>query len=120
MIKTTLKTAALSMLIGFGALAAAPASAQAGGIYLEFGSGHRADSGFRRHDGGWRDHGRHFAPRRSCNPRRAVRKAHRMGLRHARIHRIKRHKIVVKGWDQGYRARIVFARAPRCPVLAYR
>lgn len=119
MIKTTLKTAALSMLIGFGALAAAPATAQADGFYFEFGAGHRADLGYRHYDRPRFRH-REFAPRRFCNPRRAVRKAHRMGLRHARIHRIKRHKIVVKGWDHGYRARIVFARAPRCPVLAYR
>lgn len=120
MIKTTLKTAALSMLIGFGVLAAAPATAQAGNLYFEFGSGNHADSGFRRHNHGQRFRHREFTPRRFCNPRRAVRKASRMGLRHARIHRIKRHKIVVKGWDHGYRARIVFARAPRCPVIAYR
>lgn len=57
---------------------------------------------------------------RTCSPHRAVWKASRMGLANAHIARIRRHRIVVAGWDQGYRARIVFAREPHCPVIAYR
>lgn len=58
--------------------------------------------------------------RRSCSPHRAVWKASRMGLRNAHVAKIRRHRIVVAGWDHGYRARIVFAREPHCPVIAYR
>ncbi len=58
--------------------------------------------------------------RRSCSPHRAVWKASRMGLRNAHVAKIRRHRIVVAGWDQGYRARVVFAREPHCPVIAYR
>ena len=43
-----------------------------------------------------------------------------MGLRDPHVVRIRHHRIVVGGWDYGYRARIVFARAPRCPVIAVR
>lgn len=58
--------------------------------------------------------------RRSCSPHRAVWKASRMGLRNAHVAKVRRHRIVVAGWDQGYRARIVFARERHCPVIAYR
>jgi hypothetical protein len=116
---STLKTAALSLLIGFGALSAMPAAANASGIYFEFGNGPRAEHGFRPdgHRRHYRDHGwrRDF-----CSPRRAVHKARRMGLHRARVARVGHRRSVVRGHRHGYRARIVFARAPRCPVIAYR
>ena len=101
MIKTTFKSAALSLLIGIGAIAAAPATAEAGQYYFEFG-GHGPHAGYRDYRG-HRFHHRHFDRRRVCTPRRAVRKAARMGLRHAHIARVKPRRIVVKGWDHGYR-----------------
>ena len=39
---TRFKTAALSALIGLGTLAAIPATAQAEGLYLNYGTGHRS------------------------------------------------------------------------------
>ena len=37
-----LKTAAMSAMIGLGAIAAMPATAQAEGLYLNFGGGHHS------------------------------------------------------------------------------
>lgn len=121
-----LKTAALSALIGFGAIAAMPASAEASGassIYL--GSGQGASGGF--HFGGergryyYRDSGRHNPGRhqaRECSPRDAVRKASRMGLRDARVVDTSRRTIKVAGRGHGHRpATIVFGKAPSCPVM---
>ena len=42
---TKLKTAALSAMIGLGTLAAIPAAAQAEGLYLNYGTGHRSGVG---------------------------------------------------------------------------
>src|SRR5688500_20195513 len=42
---TKLKTAALSALIAFGAIAAVPAAAQAEGLYLNYGSRHHSRVG---------------------------------------------------------------------------
>ena len=42
---TKLKTAALSALIGLGTLAAIPATAQAEGLYLNYGAGHHSGVG---------------------------------------------------------------------------
>ena len=42
---TKLKTAALSAMIGLGAIAAVPATAQAEGLYLNYGTGHRSGVG---------------------------------------------------------------------------
>ena len=123
-----LKTAALSALIGFGAIAAMPASAEAAGTsstYLGFGSGQGASGGF--HFGGergryyYRDSGRHDPGRyqaRECSPRDAVRKASRMGLRNARVVDTSRRTVTVAGRGHGPRpAVIVFGKAPSCPVL---
>jgi hypothetical protein len=115
-----IKTAALSAMIGLGALAAAPATAQADGLYLNFG-GHQAGAGFyfgdsrhsyRRHH---RDHRRHFV--RGCSTGTALYKASRMGVRHARVTDVGRHSISVRGRKHHHRVHIRFARAPGCPII---
>ncbi|MDF1598476.1 hypothetical protein PZ895_01650 [Mesorhizobium sp. YIM 152430] len=112
------KTAALSALIGLGALAAAPAQANAtslqfhgnaGTVTVQWGGGYRGD---RWHRGGHRHH------RQACTPGQAVHKAARMGLRNPRVVNANRNVIRVAGraWRYG-RTAIVFARAPNCPVI---
>lgn len=118
----TLKTAALSALIGLGALAAVPAVAQADGIYLNFGhSGPRLgvyDGGREqvrdwRRDRDWRDRDR----RRSCTPERALDKAERMGLRRARVVDMGRSTIKVAGRKYNDRVVVVFGRDRGCPII---
>lgn len=116
-----LRTATLAAIVGLGAVAAMPASAEAasGSIYLGFGSGHGPSVGFRFDDRGrhhYRGPGRHHV--RECSPRDAVRKASRMGVRHARVVDVSRRTIKVAGRGHGPRpAFVVFGKAPSCPVL---
>ncbi|WEX11281.1 hypothetical protein [Chelativorans sp. AA-79] len=127
----TIKIAAISALLGLGTLAAAPATAQADGIYFSFGSSDaRGGIHVRDHDrrdrGGWgrdhrdRDRGRWDRRDRACTPRDAVEKAHRMGLRHVQVTRANRNTIRVTGRTRHDRTSIVFARAPHCPVIRAR
>ena len=113
----TLKTAALSALIGLGALAAVPAVAQADGLYLNFGhSGPR----FGVYDGdreAVRDWRRDRDWRRGCSPERALDKAERMGLRRVRIVDMGRNTIKVAGRKYNDRVVVVFARERGCPVI---
>ncbi len=117
-----LRTATLAAIVGLGAVAAMPASAEAAGgsIYLGFGSGHGPSAGFRFDDRGrhhYRGPGRyHYV--RECSPRDAVRKASRMGVRNARVVDVSRRTIKVTGRGHGPRpAILVFGKAPSCPVL---
>lgn len=118
----TIKTAALSAVLGLGALAALPATAQADSIYLGFGGGHNRP-GVEFFIGSPSGHayrpGRHYA-RRDCTPRRAVNKAERMGLRRVYVRNVNRNRIRVEGREHGDRVRVTFARAPGCPVIRYR
>lgn len=119
-----LKIAALSAVVGLGALAAVPATAQAEGLYLNYG-GHHSGVGFGvqigdydrydyRHD---RRDRRHF---RACTPNRAVDKAERMGIRRAHVVDVDRRTIKVAGRKWGDRVRVTFARSPNCPVIRWR
>lgn len=133
-----LKLAALSTLIGVGALGAVPASAQSGGVYLGLGGGHRGpdvgvylggdgDRDYRRGDrDGYRDYRRHRdwddrrAERRDyrgCQPWQAVNKAERMGLRRARVDDVGRRTISVSGRARGEFVSLRFAREPGCPLI---
>ena len=77
---------------------------------------HRA--GDRRRHRGW-DYG--YERRRGfCRPRRAIRKAWRMGVDAPRIHRVGRRAVVVSGYRGRHYVRVRFAHARRCPVLAVR
>jgi hypothetical protein len=121
-----LKTAGLSALIAVGTLAAIPAtSAQAEGLYLNFGGGDGRvgvyvgddDRRWRRHDRRDRWERRHI--RRQCTANRALNKAERMGIRRARIVDIDRRLITVRGRKWGARVTVDFGRAPNCPVIGW-
>jgi hypothetical protein len=110
----TLKTVGLSALIALGTLAAIPAtSAQAEGLYLNFGGDdarfgvyvgdddrrwHRRDR-YDRYDRRDRWERRHI--RRQCTANRALNKAEHMGIRRARIVDIDRRSITVRGRKWG-------------------
>lgn len=121
-----LKTAALSALVGFGTLAAIPATAQADGIYFNLGQGERGVGIYvqdrysnDRHGGQWGgrpDQGRWD---RRCTPDRALDKAERMGVRRARVVDVDRRTISVVGREYGERVRLTFARAPNCPIVRW-
>ena len=122
---TRLKTAALSALVAFGTLAAIPATAQADGLYLNFGGrdgvgirfgeSHRADRWDRRHDR--RHERRHERRAERCSPERALWKADRIGVNRARVVDVSKRSIVVRGRARGDRVTVVFGRAPNCPII---
>ncbi len=58
---------------------------------------------------------------KQCHPRRAIRKAWRMGLSYPEITRMKRDRIVVRGWEYGRKTKVVFDRwSRRCHVIKVR
>lgn len=114
-----IKTAALSAVLGLGALAALPATAQADSIYFGFGGGHHRP-GVEFFVGGTNGHSYRRHVRRDCTPRQAVRKAERMGLRDVYVRNNNRNRIRVQGRERGDRIRVTFAKAPGCPVINYR
>ncbi|MFC5585544.1 hypothetical protein ACFPOD_10500 [Nitratireductor kimnyeongensis] len=112
-----LKIATASALIGLGTLLAAPATAQADSLYFGFGIG--GPSGDYLYGNSGRSHRaerpRHHHP--SCTHGQAVRKAESMGIRRARVVRANRNIIRVAGRTHRGPQQVVFARAPRCPVI---
>ncbi len=54
---------------------------------------------------------------RACSPGLAVRKAHDMGLRRARIENVTPRRVVVEGFGRRGPDRVVFANAPGCPLI---
>ena len=119
---TTIRTLALSAIVGLGAMATAPVVAQADGIYLNF--GHEPDDRFGIYTGDrgeMRDWHRHRHERRkwrhSCTPERALDKAERMGLRRARIVDIDRRRVKVKGRKYNERVVVTFRNRRGCPIL---
>ena len=52
-----------------------------------------------------------------CGPRRAVKKAYRLGLNNPQVHRIKDRRIVVTGYQYGYRTKMVFKRYSNCNLI---
>ena len=105
------RTAALSAVIGLGAIAAIPAAAQADGLYLDFGGSRpRRRRGLSRRPR-WRPPRRKIRydrRYRACTPHRAVDKAERMGIRRARVVDVDRRTIEVAGHER---------RSPRPPDL---
>lgn len=140
MFSKTIKAATIALSIAGVAVFSAPATAGpshggisigGAGFSISFGTGHggyRGYRGYRGHRGyrgggyrgyGYGDYG--YRPVvRSCSPRRALRKARRIGLRDTYVARVKRHAIVIKGYRYGYPTRVKIGRAGRCPVLAVR
>ncbi|MEE9374982.1 MAG: hypothetical protein V3V04_01460 [Rhizobiaceae bacterium] len=129
-----IKSALIAVTIGLGAIATTGGAAQAevrGGVYfsgsgigIEIGSGHRSTHrryGHRRHRYGHRydrrnGWGRPDYRSNRCNPRKAVRKARRKGLRRAHIVRVNRRGVIVAGRRWGSRVVIGFDRSRRCNV----
>ncbi len=126
---TKLKTAALSALIGLGTLAAIPATAQADGLYLNYGNGQagvgvqvgdydRADYRGRYYrDDDWRRDDRRG--NWGCTPYRALNKAERYGVHRARVVDVGRRTITVAGRKWGDHVRMTFGRAPSCPIVRW-
>ncbi|MBZ9810231.1 MULTISPECIES: hypothetical protein [unclassified Mesorhizobium] len=113
----TVKTAALSALVGLGTLAAVPAHADS--LYLGFGNNndprfgvYAGDDGYRHRRGERRDDWR-----RGCSPDWALNKAERMGLHRARIVDVSRRTVKVMGRQYGDRVVIVFANERGCPII---
>ncbi len=132
---TRFKAAALSALIGLGAIAAIPATAQAQGAYLEYDGGNGVGIGMEfdgydradyRHGPRWDDRRDDRWDRRDdrrydrrCSPDRAVDKAERYGLRRARVVDVSHRTITVAGRKWGERVHMTFARAPNCPIVRW-
>lgn len=122
----TLKTLAVSALIGLTGLAALPAAAHAEGIYLDLDGRGGARLGLYdgyqdaqyRDDWRWR-HGRRDWRWRECTPQRALNKAERIGLRRVALRDVTRRTITVSGRDRGERVVVTFGRGPGCPILRY-
>ncbi|TPL09583.1 MULTISPECIES: hypothetical protein [unclassified Mesorhizobium] len=114
---TTIKTAALSALVGLATLAAIPAHADS--LYLGFGNNQDPRFGVYAGDDGYRYRRdeRRDDWRRGCSPERALDKADRMGLRRARIVDVNRRTVKVMGRQYGDRVVIVFANERGCPVI---
>ena len=55
--------------------------------------------------------------RNICGPRRAVKRAYRLGLYDPQIRRIKENRIVVSGYQYGYRTKMVFSRYSNCNLI---
>jgi hypothetical protein len=113
------KGAVLGCFLGIGLMAAAPANAdeiivrpapgpnviiEPDGIHDHWREDHW------RHDD-WRDRP-HF-----CTPERALWKADRMGVRHARIAYENPRAIRIRGHDRRGFIELTFGRAPDCPLL---
>ncbi len=115
---------ALAALIGVGSMAVTTEQASAGGggvgFSIEFGSpGYGPGWGWGPGWGpGW---GNGPKPNKGiCKPRRAAKKAWKMGVRNGRIVRRNHKRVVVKGWRYGYPVKVVFANRRHCPVIALR
>ena len=121
---TKLKTAALSAMIGLGAIAAIPADCPGRRRLSELWQRpqrHGRRCPVRRYDRyDYRD-GYRYDRRydRACTPNRALNKAERLGLRRAYVVDVDRRTIKVAGRKYGERVRITFARTPNCPVVRW-
>jgi hypothetical protein len=102
-----IKIAAMSTLIGLGAFAAAPATAQASGLVIGV-SSHGPAYG---HGRDWRRH--------ACTPREAVARASRIGIRNARVRSVRRNTIDVSGFRHGRHVNVTFSKAPGCPTIRW-
>jgi len=137
MISKSIRAIFFTLAVSLSGIAATSATSQAGTLNVDFrisGPGFYFSSGrstiSRDHRRGYRDHRRGYRDyrfdrrsgynRRVCTPRRALRKARRMGVRDARIARVNNRVIVVRGYKYRGYAKVKFARSTSCPVLAFR
>ena len=118
----SLKSILAVALVAGGAAFSTTTSANAGGSYgVYIGGGH---GGVYYHSGGY--HGPRHGVRGHrrggyCGPRKAINKAWRMGVNRPHIQRVNRNRIVVAGFNHGYRAKVIFKRdSDRCRVIRTR
>lgn len=117
MFKKIIRVAALGAVLAAGVIgavattAATSQSAAAQSIGFEFRFG---NAPFIRH------HHRPRFARNFCDPRQAVGKASRMGVRRAHVVRHAPRRVAVRGFRHGHPIRVVFANQSGCPVIAYR
>ncbi|MCB1425028.1 MAG: hypothetical protein R3D65_12555 [Zhengella sp.] len=114
----TVRTIALSTMLGLGAIAGASAvtTTSAEAASLSFGGKHghvEVRFGHGRHHGGWHKGGR----RSFCSPHRAVRKARRIGLHRAHVRFANRRVVAVSGRMWGHHRTLVFANTRHCPRI---
>jgi len=110
-----IKIAALSAVVGLGALAAVPATAQADSFYFGIspaGPSFGFHSGPRHPGRGW-----DRPSRGDCDARDALRKADRMGINRTYVRGQNRNVIRVGGINRGRPVTVVFAKAPNCPII---
>ncbi len=113
-----IRNIALSALLGLGAAAPLATTASADSLVIRAGNGQAGFAIQVRDRGHAGRHGHWHGPRhRACTPGQAVSKAGRMGVRHARVQRVSHRNISVSGRARGHHVRVLFARAPGCPVL---
>lgn len=101
------KTLALSALIAFSAIAAAPSAANAGDIKIDVHFGTGFGSGFGFGPGYGYKH---------CSPGKALYKAKSMGLKKAYVAKANWKGVTVKGKKFGQKKVVAFGSAPNCPV----
>ncbi|WP_075996970.1 hypothetical protein [Salaquimonas pukyongi] len=117
MFSKLIKSGLASAVIGFGLIAAAPQAALAGQagfgvtIHGSHGSVHIGNVKHR--------HYKHRGHRKLCRPGKALYKAERRGVRHARIQRVGKRYVVVKGRKRGNRIKIGFERRSRHCEIAW-
>ncbi|WP_312798528.1 hypothetical protein [Tianweitania sp.] len=110
------QTTALSLSVLLGSFATLPA-AQAASVSVTV----APETVQYRHDRDrnrdWRDDRHRGGQRRACTPERATEKAWKMGINRPRVSNVNRNTIAVRGFQRGHTVRVLFARAPNCPVI---
>ncbi|HDZ75018.1 MAG TPA: hypothetical protein ENH55_20075 [Aurantimonas coralicida] len=120
MFKSLTRSIIVVAALATGGVATTAAPAAADGFRFGITIGERAQPVHGRSYRGQRDYRDYREYRPACQPRRAVRKASRMGVNRARVIRANRRAVVVAGRSRGDRAIVRFAREPGCPVLSFR
>jgi hypothetical protein len=130
MMKNPIARMTAAALVVATAMALSPASARAESSHFnQIPQVHNAD--YRHQQGGYRDRNRYsghaqrhrpyWYGKRICEPRQAVHKASRLGMRRPGIRRVTRSEIVVAGHNYGRRALVVFDRfSPHCRIVSAR
>lgn len=113
-----IKTAALSAVIAFGAIAAVPAAANAGDVDVDIhiGGGFGFGGGYGGGWGGGYGGGYGGYGYKACTSGKALHKAKWMGVKKAYVAAVGKHKIVVAGKKNGHYIHVTFGKAPHCPV----
>lgn len=115
MFTTKIKSAIVAGTLALGAIAATSGTASAHGSgHVQIG-GPNFSIGFGSH-GHFHDWDRPRVRANRCNPRKALRKARRNGVRRAYVRRVGHRGVVIAGRKWGDRVIIGFGRQRSCPV----